>query len=71
MEDWINTILKPFVKNCCKPRNITPIAFLDQFRVHMNKDIMQIFVDLGCEVEKSPGAVLEKLSPSTVALGSP
>jgi DDE superfamily endonuclease len=71
VEDWFHTILKSFIKNRCKPRNVMPIVFLDQFSVHMNEDIMQKIINLGFEVAKIPKGCTGMSQYIDISIGKP
>lgn len=66
---WVDEVLAPDVKNA--PEGIVPILFLDSYRCHMMKSVVNKIEKLGVEVEHIPGGCTGLVQPVDVGINKP
>jgi hypothetical protein len=50
---WVENILKPYIESI--PEHIIPILFLDSYRSHIMRSIINVIHELSCKVQHIPG----------------
>ena len=66
---WVEKILKPYVLKA--PDGVVPILFLDSYRCHMMKSVVNAIQDCGVEVQHIPGGCTGLCQPVDVGINKP
>jgi hypothetical protein len=66
---WVEQILAPYVTTA--PPGIKPVLFLDSFRCHMMRPVVQACQDLGVQVEHIPGGCTFLCQPVDIGVNKP
>jgi hypothetical protein len=69
MNNWIDTILKPYVKSA--PPGVVPFLLLDKYKCHLMPSVIEKIESLGVEVEHIPSGCTGLVQPVDVGIGKP
>jgi hypothetical protein len=66
---WVDTVLAPYVRDV--PDGIVPLLYLDSYRCHMMKSVVDSITALGVEVDHIPGGCTSLCQPVDVGINKP
>lgn len=66
---WVEKVLKPYVEQA--PDGIVPLIFLDKYRCHMMRSVVEQIQELGVEVQHIPGGCTALVQPVDVGANKP